>query len=101
MCRRPGRSPQVLELREHRQCCGRPQRAVDIGVHDLHDLVRGRGTSSKRLAHREQRLEQVLAALAAGATTAREVVEVVYADVDRALWPAATMSVLAQLEYLR
>jgi glyoxylase-like metal-dependent hydrolase (beta-lactamase superfamily II) len=53
------------------------------------------------LAHREQRLEQVRAALAAGATTAREVVEIVYADVDRALWPAATMSVLAQLEYLR
>jgi glyoxylase-like metal-dependent hydrolase (beta-lactamase superfamily II) len=53
------------------------------------------------LAHREQRLEQVRHARAAGATTAREVVEIVYADVDRALWPAATMSVLAQLEYLR
>jgi glyoxylase-like metal-dependent hydrolase (beta-lactamase superfamily II) len=53
------------------------------------------------LAHREQRLEQVRAALAAGAKTAREVVEIVYADVDRALWPAATMSVLAQLDYLR
>jgi glyoxylase-like metal-dependent hydrolase (beta-lactamase superfamily II) len=53
------------------------------------------------LAHREQRLDQVRAALAAGATSAQEVVEVVYADVDRVLWPAATMSVLAQLEYLR
>ncbi|MDT7539650.1 MAG: hypothetical protein QOI82_3235 [Actinomycetota bacterium] len=53
------------------------------------------------LAHREQRLEQVRDAVAAGAKTAREVVEVVYADVDRSLWPAATMSVLAQLEYLR
>jgi glyoxylase-like metal-dependent hydrolase (beta-lactamase superfamily II) len=53
------------------------------------------------LAHREQRLEQVRAALAGGATTAREVVEIVYADVDRSLWPAATMSVLAQLDYLR
>jgi glyoxylase-like metal-dependent hydrolase (beta-lactamase superfamily II) len=53
------------------------------------------------LAHRQQRLEQVRAAVEAGATTAQEVVEVVYADVDRALWPAATMSVLAQLEYLR
>jgi glyoxylase-like metal-dependent hydrolase (beta-lactamase superfamily II) len=53
------------------------------------------------LEHREQRLEQVRAAVAAGATTARELVEVVYADVDRALWPAATLSVLAQLEYLR
>lgn len=53
------------------------------------------------LAHREERLAQVREALAAGATTAREVVEVVYADVDRALWPAATLSVLAQLAYLR
>ncbi len=53
------------------------------------------------LAHRAQRLEQVRAAVAAGATTAQQVVEVVYADVDRALWPAATQSVLAQLEYLR
>jgi glyoxylase-like metal-dependent hydrolase (beta-lactamase superfamily II) len=53
------------------------------------------------LAHREQRLEQVRAALEAGASTAQEVVEVVYADVDRVLWPAATLSVLAQLEYLR
>jgi glyoxylase-like metal-dependent hydrolase (beta-lactamase superfamily II) len=53
------------------------------------------------LAHREQRLDQVRDAVAAGAASALEVVEVVYADVDRALWPAATMSVLAQLEYLR
>lgn len=53
------------------------------------------------LDHREQRLEQVRAAVCAGATTAQEVVEIVYADVDRALWPAATLSVLAQLEYLR
>jgi glyoxylase-like metal-dependent hydrolase (beta-lactamase superfamily II) len=53
------------------------------------------------LAHRRERLEQVRAAVAAGAQTAREVVERVYADVDRALWPAAEHSVRAQLEYLR
>jgi hypothetical protein len=29
------------------------------------------------------------------------VVERVYAEVDRALWPAAELSVRAQLEYLR
>ena len=33
--------------------------------------------------------------------TPRAVVEVVYADVDRALWPAAELSVRAQLEFLR
>jgi glyoxylase-like metal-dependent hydrolase (beta-lactamase superfamily II) len=60
------------------------------------------GEAAERyLAHREQRLEQVRAALEAGASSAQDVVEVVYADVDRALWPAATLSVLAQLEHLR
>ncbi len=52
------------------------------------------------LRHREERLQQVRDALAAGDTTAEQVVERVYADVDRAVWPAATMSVRAQLEYL-
>jgi glyoxylase-like metal-dependent hydrolase (beta-lactamase superfamily II) len=55
------------------------------------------------LAHREQRLEQIRAAIAEGgeAMTPRQVVERVYADVDRALWPAAELSVRAQLAYLR
>ena len=33
--------------------------------------------------------------------SARQVVELVYADVDTALWPAAEWSVAAQLRYLR
>ena len=53
------------------------------------------------LAHREARLAQVRDAVAAGATSAREVVERVYADVDPALWAAAEQSVRAQLAYLR
>jgi glyoxylase-like metal-dependent hydrolase (beta-lactamase superfamily II) len=53
------------------------------------------------LAHRRERLEQVRAAVAAGDQTPRQVVERVYADVDRAVWPAAELSVQAQLEYLR
>ncbi len=52
------------------------------------------------LSHREVRLEQVRAALAAGDATPEEVVRRVYADVDRVLWPAAELSVRAQLEYL-
>ena len=52
------------------------------------------------LAHRADRLEQVREAVAAGATTPRAVVERVYADVDPVLWPAAELSVRAQLEYL-
>jgi len=55
------------------------------------------------LAHREQRLDQVRAALAelGPEATPRQVVEVVYADVDRTLWPAAELSVRAQLDHLR
>ena len=52
------------------------------------------------LRHRLERLEQVRAALAAGARTPEQVVATVYADVAPALWPAARLSVLAQLDYL-
>jgi glyoxylase-like metal-dependent hydrolase (beta-lactamase superfamily II) len=52
------------------------------------------------IGHRRERLQQVEDALAAGDRTAREVVERVYADVDRALWPVAEASVRAQLDYL-
>ena len=53
------------------------------------------------LAHRRQRLDQVRAALADGATTPADVVRRVYADVPRELWPAAELSVRAQLDHLR
>jgi len=53
------------------------------------------------LRHRRDRLERVRAAVAAGATTPRDVVETVYADVDMSVWPAAERSVAAQLDYLR
>ena len=52
------------------------------------------------LAHRRERLAQVEAALAAGDGSAAEVVRRVYADVDPVLWPAAELSVRAQLHYL-
>jgi glyoxylase-like metal-dependent hydrolase (beta-lactamase superfamily II) len=50
--------------------------------------------------HRGERLDQIRAALAAGDRTPRQIVERVYADVDRGLWPAAELSVRAQLGYL-
>jgi glyoxylase-like metal-dependent hydrolase (beta-lactamase superfamily II) len=53
------------------------------------------------IAHRRERLDQVRAALAAGARTPAEVVAIVYADVDQSLWRAAELSVRAQLDYLR
>jgi len=52
------------------------------------------------ISHRKERLAQVEAALAAGDSTAEKVVRRVYADVDPAVWPAAELSVRAQLHYL-
>jgi len=43
----------------------------------------------------------VRAAVAAGAADADAVVAMVYADVPHEVWPAARLSVLAQLDYLR
>ena len=51
-------------------------------------------------AYREHRLEreaQVLARLESGDRTAAEMVPMLYAAVDRRLWPAASLSVLAHL----
>ncbi|WP_405583286.1 MBL fold metallo-hydrolase [Streptomyces sp. NBC_01190] len=64
-------------------------------------LVDARGAVEFYLAHRAHRLAQVETAVELGLRTPAEVVTHVYADVDRALWPAAELSVLAQLDYLR
>jgi glyoxylase-like metal-dependent hydrolase (beta-lactamase superfamily II) len=52
------------------------------------------------LRHRAERLSQVRDAVAEGARTPADVVARVYADVDPVLWPAAELSVAAQLAYL-
>lgn len=58
------------------------------------------GVIAGYLTHRAERLEQVRAAVARGAADAPAVVRDVYADVDPVLWPAAELSVRAQLDYL-
>lgn len=67
---------------------------------ELPDLVQ---VATYYLTHREQRLDQVRKALETLGqdASARAVVELVYADVDKSLWPAAEWSVQAQLAYLR
>jgi glyoxylase-like metal-dependent hydrolase (beta-lactamase superfamily II) len=65
------------------------------------ELLSAGDAATTYLAHREMRLEQVRAAVEAGAGTPREVVETVYADVDEGLWFAAELSVRAQLDFLR
>jgi glyoxylase-like metal-dependent hydrolase (beta-lactamase superfamily II) len=58
------------------------------------------GTLSYYVSHRAERLDQVRAALAAGAKTPAEIVALIYTDVDKSVWPAAEWSVQAQLDYL-
>jgi glyoxylase-like metal-dependent hydrolase (beta-lactamase superfamily II) len=64
------------------------------------------GTVEYYLAHRQDRLHQVRDAVlglgpgGADRDLADEVVRRVYADVPREVWPAARLSVLAQLDYL-
>ncbi|MES4889282.1 MBL fold metallo-hydrolase [Streptomyces sp. NPDC096012] len=79
---------------------------VDDGVHTVlpgHGPVLddAQGVVEFYLAHRAHRLAQVETAVEDGYRTPSEVVAHVYADVDRSLWPAAELSVRAQLEYLR
>ena len=67
---------------------------------ELDDLT---AVAEMYLAHRQERLEQIRAALQllGDDATPRQVVEHVYADVDEKLWDAAESSVRAQLAYLR
>ncbi|MDT0476713.1 MBL fold metallo-hydrolase [Streptomyces sp. DSM 41014] len=79
---------------------------VDDGVHTVlpgHGpvLEDAQGVVEFYLAHRAHRLAQVETAVEDGHGSPAEVVAHVYADVDRALWPAAELSVRAQLDYLR
>ncbi|MFC8201246.1 MBL fold metallo-hydrolase [Streptomyces sp. NPDC060006] len=80
--------------------------AVDDGVHTVlpgHGpvLEDAQGVVEFYLAHRAHRLAQVETAVEDGYTDPSQVVAHVYADVDRSLWPAAELSVRAQLDYLR
>ncbi|MFC8508451.1 MBL fold metallo-hydrolase [Streptomyces sp. NPDC057411] len=79
---------------------------VDDGVHTVlpgHGpvLEDAQGAVEFYLAHRASRLAQVETAVEAGLRTAPEIVAHVYAAVDRSLWPAAELSVRAQLDYLK
>ncbi|KGI70113.1 MBL fold metallo-hydrolase [Mycolicibacterium rufum] len=67
---------------------------------DLEDMA---AVTDTYLAHREERLDQIRAALRAlgDDADARAVVEHVYTDVDESLWDVAEWSVQAQLNYLR
>ncbi|MEU1040245.1 MBL fold metallo-hydrolase [Streptomyces sp. NPDC005551] len=79
---------------------------VDDGVHTVlpgHGPVLddAQGAVEFYLAHRAHRLAQVETAVENGLRSPGEVVAHVYADVDRSLWPAAELSVRAQMDYLQ
>lgn len=85
--------------------------AVLESVADRHPdlvLMPGHGPAGASVAHvvaayrehRATRLDQVSAAVLEGASTIDGIVARVYADVDRSLWPAARLSVQAQVDYL-
>lgn len=82
------------------------RRTLDLGAHALHP---GHGPSLTEdpdavlrfyADHRDFRRAQVLAELAAGPATPRELVASIYAEVDRSLWPAAEASTRATLAAL-
>jgi glyoxylase-like metal-dependent hydrolase (beta-lactamase superfamily II) len=82
------------------------RRVLDLGAHALHP---GHGPSLTEdpdavlrfyADHRDFRRAQVLAELATGPATPRELVARIYADVDEVLWPAAEASTRATLAAL-
>ena len=89
--------------------------AEAVDVHDHHGPVIDSAlpTLDHYVSHRKERLDQVRDALRTLHASARDgvpldhesiprrIVEVVYADVDPVLWPAAELSVRAQLDFLR
>jgi glyoxylase-like metal-dependent hydrolase (beta-lactamase superfamily II) len=85
------------------------QRLRDLADREVNIVLPGHGPTlddpvgvlDYYLTHRQERLEQVRAAVDAGDTDPAAVVRRVYADVDPVLWPAAELSVRAQLDYLR
>jgi len=85
-------------------------RLRDLAATDIDTVLPGHGPIGQNplqmldfyLAHRQERLDQIRAALAelGPRASAPDVVRRVYADVDESLWPAAEASVRAQLDYL-
>ena len=93
-------------LRDYLASLGRLE-AMARDVDDLR-LMPGHGPVGARvgdvvawyLAHRRARLDQVVTSVRGGAPDITSIVADVYADVDRTLWPAAELSVGAQVDYL-
>jgi glyoxylase-like metal-dependent hydrolase (beta-lactamase superfamily II) len=94
-------------LRDYLDSLGRLRDlAVDLGLVRIlpgHGPVLGDpvGVIDAYLSHRRERLAQVREVYESGITSPEAIVEVVYADVPREVWPAAEQTVRAQVDYLR
>lgn len=79
-----------------------------VGEHEVTRLLPGHGPAlddpaaviSEYREHRRGRLAEVAAVVASGVTEPAAIVEIVYAEVPRVVWPAAEQTVRAQLDYL-
>ena len=79
-----------------------------IAEHGLTRILPGHGPAlsdpsaviEAYLAHRRARLDEVRAVIASGVTDPADIVAIVYAQVPREVWPAAELTVRAQLDYL-
>jgi glyoxylase-like metal-dependent hydrolase (beta-lactamase superfamily II) len=80
----------------HRLRDGYDDASVIYGGHgpEMHDA---RAKIDEYIAHRERREAEILAALACGPATIPALVETIYRDIDRRLWPAAARQILAYL----
>jgi glyoxylase-like metal-dependent hydrolase (beta-lactamase superfamily II) len=61
------------------------------------EIPDARAKIDEYIAHRERREAEILAALAAGPATIPALVQTIYRDIDRRLWPAAARQILAYL----
>jgi glyoxylase-like metal-dependent hydrolase (beta-lactamase superfamily II) len=80
----------------HRLRAGYDNAFVIYGGHGP-EIRDARAKIDEYIAHRERREAEILAVLARGPATIPALVETIYRDVDRRLWPAAARQVLAYL----
>ncbi|HEY5350344.1 MAG TPA: MBL fold metallo-hydrolase [Candidatus Lustribacter sp.] len=80
----------------HRLRAGYDDASVIYGGHGP-EIRDARAKIDEYIAHRERREAEILAVLARGPATIPVLVETIYHDVDRRLWPAAARQVLAYL----
>jgi hydroxyacylglutathione hydrolase len=79
-----------------RRLAERPQDRLYLPGHG-HPVTDPQGMLAFQIAHRQQRIDQILAALAAGPADAAALASAIYTDVDPRLLPAARRNVLATL----